>query len=165
MGAPRSQGWLAHGHVPSTYKSAWAIGLEKFILTECTYAVCLFPRCIWVKRPSLASKNPRSPQRENILTTRLLSKGDKRKCTAQLGLLWGFAKSEYRKLPNLKRTLSSFKSHLHSTQIDCKPALGLPPSVCEQWERGLHPKRIYLTLHSCICYLLGTQIRYLFPGW
>lgn len=70
----------------------------------------------------------------------------------------GICQELVQKLPNLKRTLSSLKSHLHSTQINRKPALGLPPSVCEQWERGLHPKRIYLTLYSCICYLLGTQI-------
>lgn len=155
---------LARGCVSST-KSAQAISLDKRISNARTHAVCLSARCMGVKRPSLVSKTPPSPQRENVLTTRFLSTGDKRKCIARLGLYWGFAKNWYRKLPNLKRTLSSFKSHLHSTQIDCKPAPGLPPSVCEQWERGLHPKRIYLTLNSGICYLLGTQIRYLFPDW
>lgn len=58
----------------------------------------------------------------------------------------------------LKELLSSFKSHLNSMQINCKPALGWPPSAFEQWERGLHPKCIDATLCSCICYLLGTQI-------
>lgn len=98
------------------------------------------------------------PRGEKFKPRGSFSNGDKRKCIAQMGLLWGFAKSECRKLPNLKRTFSSFKSYLHSTQSDCKPAPGLPPSVREQSEGGLHPKHIYLTLHSCICYLLWTQL-------
>lgn len=168
VSTPAGQGCvrLACARVPSSHKSVWAVSLDKHI-SNAHMHVCRVPiRMLHGhKRPSLVSKTPSSPQRENVLTMRFLSNGDKRKRTARLGLYWGFAKNWCRKLPNLKRTLSSLKSHLHSTQIDCKPAPGLPPSVCEEWERGLHPKRIYLTLNSCICYLLGTQIRYLFPDW
>lgn len=51
------------------------------------------------------------------------------------------------------KELSSPKPHLFRTQMDCQPAPGLPASVCEQWEGGVHPNAfVSLCTHASVTY-------------
>lgn len=113
------------------------------------HAAFLSLHCVWVKRSSLASKNPRSPQRESIQTTRLLSRGDKRKCTAQLG----FSGDLPRVSAENFLTLKELWVHLSSTYTACR-STG-PASIC-LWAMGKRFASKTHSSHSALPHLLLT---------
>lgn len=65
----------------------------------------------------------------------------------------GICQELVQKLPNLKRTLSSLKSHLHSTQINRKPAWAcLHLSVSNGKEVCIQNAFISLCTHASVTY-------------